>query len=316
MLRLANPPPPTPPSRLHSALIRPQTLSYRSCSHYSVLLRFPLITALSPFAAVPVESSSSTQQASRSTCLLRARHPPPASSATLRVLPASHGIPPPADAVRYPDQFYPQAQAPNTKTPQTPPATMYPRHEEAAMSGMDMDMDSNSTSMSASMMSMTFFTSSKTSLYSALWTPSSPGEYAGTCIFLILLAVIFRSLLAVKQWKETAWMDAEFNRRYVTVAGKQPKSERISQDADTKRMTLTENGVEEDVMVVKKRSMGIRPWRITTDPVRAFLDTVIAGVGYLLMLAVMTMNVGYFLSVLGGTFLGSLAFGRYVTSEH
>ena len=29
------------------------------------------------------------------------------------------------------------------------------------------------------------------------------------------------------------------------------------------------------------------------------------------MLAVMTMNVGYFMSVLGGTLLGSLAFGRY-----
>lgn len=35
------------------------------------------------------------------------------------------------------------------------------------------------------------------------------------------------------------------------------------------------------------------------------------------MLAVMTMNVGYFLSVLGGTFLGSLLVGRYaVLSEH
>ena len=29
------------------------------------------------------------------------------------------------------------------------------------------------------------------------------------------------------------------------------------------------------------------------------------------MLAVMTFNVGYFLSVLGGTFLGSLVAGRY-----
>lgn len=35
------------------------------------------------------------------------------------------------------------------------------------------------------------------------------------------------------------------------------------------------------------------------------------------MLAVMTLNIGYFLSVLGGTFLGSLAVGRYaVLSEH
>ena len=32
------------------------------------------------------------------------------------------------------------------------------------------------------------------------------------------------------------------------------------------------------------------------------------------MLAVMTMNVGYFLSILGGTFLGSLALGRYTTT--
>lgn len=34
------------------------------------------------------------------------------------------------------------------------------------------------------------------------------------------------------------------------------------------------------------------------------------------MLAVMTMNVGYFIAVLGGTFLGSLLVGRFYNSEH
>ena len=35
------------------------------------------------------------------------------------------------------------------------------------------------------------------------------------------------------------------------------------------------------------------------------------------MVAVMTMNVGYFLSVLGGVFVGELAVGRYTqTGEH
>jgi len=147
-----------------------------------------------------------------------------------------------------------------------------------------------------------------------MWTPKTEGQYAGTCIFLIILAILLRALLAVKGWKEQEWIDQEFNRRYVKVAGKLPKSERIEQDSESKRMILTENGVEEEVMVVKKRSAGVRPWRLTTDPVRATFDTLIAGVGYMLMLAVMTMNVGYFLSVLGGTFIGSLAIGRYTTS--
>jgi len=86
-----------------------------------------------------------------------------------------------------------------------------------------------------------------TPLYSSMWTPKSVGGYAGTCIFLVVLATIFRALLAVKAWKETAWLDAEFNRRYVTVAGKLPKSERIVEDSDSKKMILSENGVEEDV---------------------------------------------------------------------
>ncbi len=140
----------------------------------------------------------------------------------------------------------------------------------------------SSSMMSMSSMSMTFFTSSTTPLYSIMWQPTTTAGYAGTCIFLVLLATLFRGLLAIKGWKETAWLDAEFNRRYVVVAGKQSKAERISQDSDSKRMILTENGVEEEVMVVKKRSSGVRPWRITTDPIRAVMDTVIAGVAYLL----------------------------------
>lgn len=147
---------------------------------------------------------------------------------------------------------------------------------------------SSSTTMAMTMseMSMTFFSSSVTPLYSAMWAPTTAGQYAGTCIFIIILATVFRALLAIKAWKEVQWLDAEFNRRYVAVAGKLPKSERISQDSDSKRMILTENGVEEDVVVVKKRSGGIRPWRLTTDLPRACMDVTIAGVGYLLYVIV------------------------------
>jgi hypothetical protein len=133
------------------------------------------------------------------------------------------------------------------------------------------------TVISMSTMSMVFSTGTMTPIYSSTWTPTSTGGYAGTCIFLIILATTFRGLLAVKVWKEKAWLDAEFDRRYITIASKLPESEHISSD-DRKGMTLTENRAEE-VMVVKKRP---QPWRITQDPIRAIIDTVIAGVGYLL----------------------------------
>ena len=145
-----------------------------------------------------------------------------------------------------------------------------------------MGSSGNSSTMNVSMMSVTFYSSTMTPLYSTSWQPTTTAGYAGTCIFLIALATIFRGLLALKAWKEAAWFDAEFNRRYVVVAGKPSKTERISQDSDSKRMILTENGVEEDVIVVQKRSRDIRPWRITVDPLRALIDTIIAGVAYLL----------------------------------
>lgn len=153
----------------------------------------------------------------------------------------------------------------------------------SGMSGMSGSTTSGMTTMmDMSMMSMTFFVSKTTALYSNMWTPKTDAGYAGTCIFLILLATLFRGLLAVKAWKESAWLAEETNRRYVTVAGKGTKADRLSMESDMKNMTLTENGVEENVMVVKTRTMGVRPWRLTVDPVRAAMDTVIAGVGWLL----------------------------------
>jgi hypothetical protein len=179
------------------------------------------------------------------------------------------------------------------------------------MDGMDMGGGSTSSDSSSMTMQSVFQTSIHTPLYSLLWTPSSTGTYAGTCVFLILLSTILRFLLAGKAYLEARWLDREFHRRYVAVQGRLPLKEQVSRDSLAKRAVLTENGVEEDVMVVGRKETSVRPWRVSVDPIRAVMDVGIAGVGYLLMLAVMTMNVGYFMSVLGGTFLGSLLVGRY-----
>ncbi|EHK44373.1 uncharacterized protein TrAtP1_008911 [Trichoderma atroviride] len=183
------------------------------------------------------------------------------------------------------------------------------------MSGMD-DSSSSSNSSSSSMstgMAMTFQTDIRTALFSTAWTPQNAGTYAGTCIFLIALTVILRLIVAYKTYQERVWADRNAQRRFIVVNGKEPMSERLSRDPDAKQMTmmLSENGVEEKVLVVEKKHHAVSPWRFSVDPPRAALDTVIVGIGYLLMLAVMTFNVGYFMSVLGGTFLGSLLLGRY-----
>ncbi|CAJ2503812.1 Uu.00g112060.m01.CDS01 [Anthostomella pinea] len=184
------------------------------------------------------------------------------------------------------------------------------------MSNMDMG-DNSSSSMTSQMMAV-FQNKMATSLYSKSWTPSTSGAYAGTIIFLIILGIALRLLLAGKSIAEARWLDAEMNRRYVVVQGKLPLAETLSRDDQCKRMTLSENGIEEEVMVVQKRTVDARrPWRLSVDPLRATLDTLIAAVSYLLMLAVMSMNIGYFLAVLAGTFLGSLLVGRYHgTLEH
>ncbi|KAK1978030.1 ctr copper transporter [Colletotrichum cereale] len=188
-----------------------------------------------------------------------------------------------------------------------------------AMPGMDMGSGSmNSSGSGGMMMMMSIFQNSiKTPLYTEAWTPNSVGTYAATCIFLIFLAFGMRGMLALKSIQEKRWLDKDFKRRYVSVNGKMGMAGQVSSDSMAKQMVLSENGVEENVTVVQKQHGVWRPWRFSVDPIRAVIDTAIAGIGYLLMLAVMTMNVGYLLSVLAGVFLGSLAVGRFATlGEH
>jgi len=165
-----------------------------------------------------------------------------------------------------------------------------------------------------SSMGMAGFTTSQNSpLYSSSWTPSSPSQYAGTCIFLILLAALGRFLVAVKAVAERRWLAVALNRRYVVVAGQSSEASLVDQDPDAKAASLiTPQGVQESVKVVRRTTRGPQPWRFSVDLPRALLFLCIATVTYLLMLAVMTMNVGYFCSVLAGTFLGELVIGRYI----
>jgi Ctr copper transporter family len=128
---------------------------------------------------------------------------------------------------------------------------------------------------------MVFFTSTSTPLYSLSWTPTSTGQYAGSCIFLIVLAVVFRSLLFFKARLEQKWLVAEMRRQYIFDSGRVQVKRDMTGGGNT-RGTPDAAIVDKDVIVARNAGSAVRPWRISTDGPRAVVDTIIVGVGYLL----------------------------------
>lgn len=131
----------------------------------------------------------------------------------------------------------------------------------AAMTGMSMGMPTDSSmSMNSSMMmgmdsmAMVFFTSNQTPLYSWSWSPTTDGQYAGTCIFLIAFAALFRALLAIRV--HFFPILAAFRRRH-------------GQHFD-------------NMVLLDEKTIARRPWRANEAVMVAFLDMILAGVSYLL----------------------------------
>lgn len=143
------------------------------------------------------------------------------------------------------------------------------------MSGMDMGHGSD-----VRMMNMVFFTSTSTPLYSDAWTPQSAGAYAGTCIFLIILAILFRASFTAQSWLNNYAIKTALQRRYVIVEGQ--GVEKIASDASSTSGILTTNGVAENVRLAQAPVQHIQPWRFTIDLPRSVIVTISAGIGYLL----------------------------------
>ncbi|KAI8631744.1 Ctr copper transporter family-domain-containing protein [Xylariaceae sp. FL1651] len=177
----------------------------------------------------------------------------------------------------------------------------------AATTSATMDMDMGGTSPSSDMtgmmmnaadMSMVFFQSVTTPLYWSAWKPAGVGSYAGTCIFLVVLAAIHRCLLALR----SMFLDTR-------LALHSPSDRELGNDKDA-----ATSGSKGPYRLRWSR----HPFQAVTETTCALAEVVIGGIGYLLMVAAMTMNVGYFLSVLTGIFVGTFFAGRFraIGSRH
>lgn len=145
-----------------------------------------------------------------------------------------------------------------------------------------MDMSSGM----AMSMPMYFNNAKNTPLFSSSWVPNTTGQYAGTCLFLIVLAIISRLLSIYRFKKEEAWHAAAINRRYIVVANQdggpqETLREKVRETGEGG--VLTARGREEDVKIIATKALQrSRPWRLSVDVPRAFIYVVQAGLSYLL----------------------------------
>ncbi|KAJ5653959.1 Ctr copper transporter [Penicillium odoratum] len=158
----------------------------------------------------------------------------------------------------------------------------------ATTTSSSMAMSSTSSSDSMSMSDMAFNTNNLSAiLFSQSWMPTTTAGYVGTWFFLFFLTVIWRGSAAMLSKLEVFW--AAKNARYsILING--------GQDQPT-------------------QSDLVQAWRLSVNLPRAALRMVHQGIAYLLMIAVMTMNVGFFFAVLVGYFFGELVFGRVSRSD-
>lgn len=116
-------------------------------------------------------------------------------------------------------------------------------------------------------MIMTFFTSTSTPLYSDAWAPGNSGQYAGSCIFLIVLALLLRILSAYKSILEQRWARRDARRNLVVA----------------KNSSESQMEVEEETQAMESfLGWGPRPWRWSVDLPRACFQVMLTGISYLL----------------------------------
>ncbi|KAK9379725.1 Ctr copper transporter family-domain-containing protein [Kockiozyma suomiensis] len=194
----------------------------------------------------------------------------------------------------------------------------------SSTSSMDMDMDMGTTTSSASssaastmdmssssMSSMTFHSNIADYILSTGWTPDNRGQYVGTCIFLIVLAIIYRATHVIKHRTERYLISRALVKSVPVVLG---------EDSDVEKyVAASASGslAAPDSQRLPSRPFDFthaRPWRVSIDIPLSVIQFFLSGISYLLMLAAMTFNLGYFFSILGGIFIGELLLGRFASS--
>ncbi|KAH9964447.1 Ctr copper transporter [Russula dissimulans] len=130
-------------------------------------------------------------------------------------------------------------------------------------------------------------------LFFKSWRPSSRGAIAGASIALVVLAVLERLLYATR-----GVMDGRWRRRALVSSTTNPAGNENGTSPSAKRSHNVRKG------------RTIPPFDLSRDSARGALYSLQALLAYVLMLAVMTFQAAYIISIIVGLGLGEVLFGR------
>ncbi|KAJ6566154.1 Ctr copper transporter family-domain-containing protein [Mycena capillaripes] len=159
----------------------------------------------------------------------------------------------------------------------------------AEVNGMDMSMDDGMSLAAGMMMPYLHFTRGDV-LWFAGWVPQSAGAMFGACIGLFILALVDRWLAAVRGMMDAHWREA----------GRAAAKKACDGD-DSKGK-------------IKKFRLRAPPFIFAHDGMRGAMHALQAALGFAFMLAVMTFQAAFIITIALGLGIGEMMFGRYAAA--
>jgi len=146
-------------------------------------------------------------------------------------------------------------------------------------------------------------------LFFKSWHPSSNGAIAGASIALVVLALLERLLFSIRGAMDARWRRSAF----ATNAAWSVEGDMMKPIAKQEDICEDKPGSMRSPVTQRKRT--IPPFVFSHDVARGALYSLQALLSYALMLAVMTFQAAYIISIVIGLGLGEILFGR-IASTH
>ncbi|GAA5959829.1 hypothetical protein JCM3765_000116, partial [Sporobolomyces pararoseus] len=150
------------------------------------------------------------------------------------------------------------------------------------------------------------------------WTPTTAGSTFGACLGLFFLAILSRFLSAVKTCAEIAWAQSlrSDHRTLSSTPPTPPSDDTKAAPSDSPQLSSILPALPSASAPPSASSRSplpfTPPFYLSIDLPRSILFGLQSFVAYLLMLAIMSYSVWFFVSILLGLMVGEMAFGRFI----